>query len=74
MSVAARIQWTCAFLLLAGSGAIGLAQTPTQQGEAQLSPSARESAQADLTGYWVPLITEDWLWRSITRQHCIAWR
>lgn len=29
-------------------------------------PSARESAQVDLTGYWVALVTEDWLWRMIT--------
>jgi hypothetical protein len=28
--------------------------------------SAREAAQVDLTGYWVSLITEDWLWRAIT--------
>jgi hypothetical protein len=29
-------------------------------------PSAQASAQADLTGYWVALVTEDWLWRMIT--------
>jgi hypothetical protein len=28
--------------------------------------SARDSAQVDLTGYWVALVTEDWLWRMIT--------
>jgi len=28
--------------------------------------SPRESAQVDLTGYWVALVTEDWLWRMIT--------
>jgi len=28
--------------------------------------SAQESAQVDLTGYWVALVTEDWLWRMIT--------
>src|SRR5690606_5243059 len=28
--------------------------------------SARESAQVDLTGYWVALVTEDWLWRMVT--------
>lgn len=28
--------------------------------------SARETAQVDLTGYWVALVTEDWLWRMIT--------
>lgn len=28
--------------------------------------SARESARTDLTGYWVSLVTEDWLYRSVT--------
>ena len=28
--------------------------------------SARGAAQVDLTGYWVALVTEDWLWRMIT--------
>ena len=28
--------------------------------------SARDSAQVDLTGSWVALVTEDWLWRMIT--------
>jgi hypothetical protein len=27
---------------------------------------AQQSAQVDLTGYWVALVTEDWLWRMIT--------
>ena len=26
----------------------------------------RQAAQVDLTGYWVALVTEDWLWRMIT--------
>lgn len=30
----------------------------------QLSP--REAAQVDITGYWVALVTEDWLWRMVT--------
>jgi hypothetical protein len=28
--------------------------------------TARQSAQADLTGYWVAQITEDWRWRMMT--------
>jgi hypothetical protein len=28
--------------------------------------SPRESAQVDITGYWVALVTEDWLWRMVT--------
>jgi hypothetical protein len=32
----------------------------------QAPRSPRESAQVDITGYWVALITEDWLWRMVT--------
>jgi hypothetical protein len=28
--------------------------------------SPRESAQVDITGHWVALVTEDWLWRMVT--------
>jgi hypothetical protein len=43
--------------------AAAMAQPP---GFAAPPRSARESAQVDLTGYWVALVTEDWLWRMIT--------
>jgi hypothetical protein len=29
-------------------------------------PSAEAAAPVDLTGYWVTVITEDWLWRMVT--------
>jgi hypothetical protein len=52
-----------ALLTLAGTAA--LAQAPAGfQPPPQLSP--RESAQVDITGYWVALVTEDWLWRMVT--------
>jgi len=51
-------------LLLAAASA--LAQPPGFGGRGGPPPSARESAQVDLTGYWVALVTEDWLWRMIT--------
>lgn len=35
-------------------------------GPPQQQQSAQESAQVDLTGYWVALVTEDWLWRMVT--------
>jgi hypothetical protein len=42
-----------------------LAQPPAGfQPPPQLSP--RESAQVDITGHWVALVTEDWLWRMVT--------
>ena len=33
---------------------------------APVTRTARQSAQADLTGYWVAQITEDWRWRMMT--------
>jgi hypothetical protein len=32
----------------------------------QPPPTPRASAQVDITGNWVPLITEDWRWRMVT--------
>jgi hypothetical protein len=29
-------------------------------------PTAQAAARADFTGYWVSVVTEDWLWRMIT--------
>src|SRR5439155_26821377 len=37
-----------------------------QRGQQQRVLSAREAAPIDLTGYWVPVITEDWRWRMLT--------
>jgi hypothetical protein len=44
-----------------------LVQSSAAQPPAREPPrSAREAAQADLTGTWVAQITEDWRWRMIT--------
>src|SRR5690606_23090226 len=45
---------------VAQPGPGGFGGPPPQQ------QSAQESAQVDLTGYWVALVTEDWLWRMVT--------
>jgi hypothetical protein len=37
-----------------------------QRGAQQPPPSARAIAPADLTGYWVSIVTEDWRWRMMT--------
>jgi hypothetical protein len=37
-----------------------------QRGQQPRPASAREAAPIDLTGYWVPVITEDWRWRMLT--------
>jgi hypothetical protein len=52
---------------LAWSSTAALAQPP---GGFQPPPprSPRESAQVDITGRWVALVTEDWLWRMVTAQ------
>ena len=42
------------------------AQPPGPGGFGGPPASARESAQVDLTGFWVAMVTEDWLWRMIT--------
>jgi hypothetical protein len=58
-----RFTLACALLTLASTAA--LAQPPGGFGPPpQRSP--RESAQVDITGYWVALVTEDWLWRMVT--------
>jgi hypothetical protein len=53
-------------LVLVCLGAAALAQPGPRGPQVAPQRSARESAQADLTGYWVALVTEDWLWRMTT--------
>jgi hypothetical protein len=49
--------------LVVSAMATALAQQPA----APAAPrTARQSAQADLTGYWVAQVTEDWRWRMMT--------
>lgn len=52
------------FSLLLGSTTL-LAQPPGGPPPGP-PPTPRQAAQVDLTGYWVALVTEDWLWRMIT--------
>ena len=58
---------SCALLLLVGTAALAQPPGGGPPGGQQRPPrSPRESAQVDITGYWVALVTEDWLWRMIT--------
>ncbi len=50
---------------LALSSTTALAQPPGGFGPPP-PRSPRESAQVDITGNWVALVTEDWLWRMVT--------
>src|SRR5215831_18573996 len=43
-----------------------LAQPPAREGPPTPPKSPREAAPADLTGYWVSVVTEDWRWRMVT--------
>src|SRR3954464_6987601 len=36
------------------------------QGRGGPPPTGQAGARVDLTGYWVSVVTEDWLWRMIT--------
>jgi hypothetical protein len=47
---------------VAGAAALAAAQQPPAAGPR----TARQQAQADLTGYWVAQVTEDWRWRMMT--------
>ena len=50
---------TLIFLIVSG--------TALSQGRGQAPPpTARAAAPADLTGYWVSVVSEDWRWRMVT--------
>jgi hypothetical protein len=59
-----HVAWCIA--LAAGSLA-GTADAQARRGAEQAAPaSAREAAPIDITGHWVSLITDDWVYRMIT--------
>src|SRR5262245_43106096 len=61
-----RSQMSAAFvcLLLTSLSVSIFAQQAPQQPQTPRTP--RDSAQVDLTGNWVSLVTEEWLWRMTT--------
>jgi hypothetical protein len=62
------IAMACAALWLALPGEpLARAQGARGQGAApQPPPTARTAAPVDLTGTWVSVVTEDWMWRMVT--------
>jgi hypothetical protein len=59
-----RVTIVAAVSLLAAASAA--AQAPAPAGRGGPPPTAQAAARMDLTGYWVSVVTEDWLWRMIT--------
>ena len=53
-------------IAIAALGQALFAQGPPGGRGAQPPRSPRESAQIDLTGYWVSVVSEDWRWRMVT--------
>lgn len=47
---------------IAGLASVGVAA----QTETTAAPTPRAQAPRDVTGYWVSVVTEDWLWRMVT--------
>jgi hypothetical protein len=61
-----RLPLACCIALAAGSLA-GTADAQARRGAVQAAPaSARAAAPIDITGHWVSLITDDWVYRMIT--------
>ncbi len=50
-------------------GATGGAAAIAQPGDGEAIGTAREAAPIDITGHWVSLITDDWVYRMITPAH-----
>jgi hypothetical protein len=59
-----RLAAVAGALAVAALGTAAIAQQPAPT--APPVRTARQSAQADLTGYWVAQVTEDWRWRMMT--------
>jgi hypothetical protein len=57
-----RSQASCAAVLAAAIAALGCCSAAAQRAGA----SAREMAPIDITGHWVSLITDDWVYRMLT--------
>ncbi len=64
------LRWSAAVAMLAtlaGGSAGRLAAQPPPAPAAPAAPAnAKSAARFDLTGYWVSLVTEDWIYRMVT--------
>jgi hypothetical protein len=66
MTRAGRLCWGATVAEMAVAGVALDAQRGAGAGRGGPPPSGRAAAHFDLTGYWVPIITEDWQYRMVT--------
>lgn len=66
MRLMTRVSASALLACMTFGSTVVLAQPPGFQPPVQRTP--REAAMVDVTGYWVALVTEDWLWRMVTPQ------
>ena len=64
--VMSRLAVVAALSLLAAGPLAAQAPAPGQAGRGGPPPTAQAAARMDLTGYWVSVVSEDWLWRMVT--------
>jgi hypothetical protein len=61
------VRAAAAVVLMAVLACLGdVASISAQRGRAASTLAPRAAAPIDLTGYWVSVVTEDWLWRMVT--------
>ncbi len=62
-----RLGWAATVVVAVLAATPGYAQAPGARGQAEpAAPAGRASARFDITGSWIPVITEDWRWRMVT--------
>ncbi len=67
MEYLSRVRVLVAIMAAAiGAAAAGPVVSAQRIGAAQPPTTPRASAAIDLAGYWVSVVTEDWLWRMVT--------
>ncbi|MGD0907626.1 MAG: hypothetical protein ABSA96_08590 [Candidatus Acidiferrales bacterium] len=68
--IVGTVSWGACFLFLGSLGFARAAQSQVRQPPASQAGSARPSAKAsaliDITGYWVAIVNEDWVYRMMT--------
>jgi hypothetical protein len=67
MTLSFRFKWVCSLAVTAGFAMAATAGAQARRGAPAAAPTtARAAAPIDITGHWVSLITDDWVYRMIT--------